>query len=732
MALENPITSDDLTIDFQSLLNLSVSERVQAAASDTGFAQALMNSLTPIQMAKAFPDYYRKELPDISNFILANRYLDKVGAGGFDQRGGQYGDNYPLYGGESAVPTSKMPTGIPEPSIEEMKAKLLEKGIDVDKTYDAIGNGISADDPQVSFLKGMTSDKLASMGIEEFKDDSGKTMYRKAPEMSDQEVSAKISGRFVANETATDKQKAVIDFANRWKINPEAAAGVLNIESGVSSDITGGAGGNYHGVFQLQSQQIPGLTEKAGFGSLTPEQYRRLSVADQLKVMDEYYKQAGITPDFFTGDPKTDSSKMWALQLAPNNATKIDYNNPNAVISGPGQAGIISAGGAGGPVTVGSAGAGSVAGGSKFLGNSYSRIEGNATPEQIAEFRKQQREQGKNIFTREKFHEAAPTTSGAYIPTGEINQNTGRYDDKYYEDIISPYDIHSEREGSIASLSSETKSRLGAMLRDAPDYVKKEIKIQSAYRDPNLQSQLYSQSGGSPYVAKRSQHSEGMAIDLGSGKGGTAGESWNNLSDDTKKWITENSANYGLYRPMQPGLTNVVEDWHFEPIGNRGEWESQPNQPKANMSDWKDPTYIPPETAQQDQVASATPTYRTGGSPKTQDDENLSVYDENGNIKWKMNSGEGIYVKPEANEYADMKMDELTNRVEEIDERMSQPQSQRQENLQNTNIKPDKTWEQQVANMMHSPGTQSRAFRRTKFQSEGFHWGRSSPNSINS
>ena len=67
----NPITSDDLTIDLASLLRLSVSDRVQAAANDPGFAQALMQSLTPIQLAKAFPDYYRRELPDISNFILA-------------------------------------------------------------------------------------------------------------------------------------------------------------------------------------------------------------------------------------------------------------------------------------------------------------------------------------------------------------------------------------------------------------------------------------------------------------------------------------------------------------------------------------------------------------------------------------------------------------------------------------------------------------------------------------
>ena len=77
---ENPITSDNLTIDFGTLLSMTVGDRVQAATSNPGFQNLLMNSLTPIQLAKAFPSYYRDKLPDISNFILANRYLDEKGS----------------------------------------------------------------------------------------------------------------------------------------------------------------------------------------------------------------------------------------------------------------------------------------------------------------------------------------------------------------------------------------------------------------------------------------------------------------------------------------------------------------------------------------------------------------------------------------------------------------------------------------------------------------------------
>lgn len=122
----NPITSDDLTIDLTELMKLSVSDRVQAAATDSSFVQALMESLTPIQMAKAFPDYYRKELPDISNFILANRYLDKVSAGRFDQRGGgNYGTQQNMYGGGDATLDQTVPR-LPGQQSEVEKSKVQQ------------------------------------------------------------------------------------------------------------------------------------------------------------------------------------------------------------------------------------------------------------------------------------------------------------------------------------------------------------------------------------------------------------------------------------------------------------------------------------------------------------------------------------------------------------------------------------------------------------------------------
>lgn len=150
-----------------------------------------------------------------------------------------------------------------------------------------------------------------------------------------------------------DRQRAILDFASRNGINPNALVGVLDIESGLDPNSRGGASNNFYGIFQLQGEQIPGLTQSALNRSLTPLQYRGLSFDDQLLVYQQYIDQWIPNPrSFFTGDPNQDASRLWALQLAPGNARRIDYNNPNATISATNQASSISA--SAGLVTVGS------------------------------------------------------------------------------------------------------------------------------------------------------------------------------------------------------------------------------------------------------------------------------------------------------------------------------------------------------------------------------------------
>jgi hypothetical protein len=125
--------------------------------------------------------------------------------------------------------------------------------------------------------------------------------------------------------------------------------------------------------------------------------------------------------------------------------------------------------------------------------------------------------------------------------------------------------------------------------------------------------------------------------------------------------------------------------------------------------------------------------FRTGGSPDVQDDENLSVFDEDGSLKWKMNSGEGIYVKPKDTEYADDKIDELAGRVDDIDQRNDTPEKNQPKAAPDKDGgRPEKNWQQNASTVTYSIGSQGRAFKRTKFQNEGFHFNRSAPNSTSS
>lgn len=142
-----------------------------------------------------------------------------------------------------------------------------------------------------------------------------------------------------------EKAAAIRETAERLGVNPNALAGILSIESGLNPSTQGGASNRFYGIFQLEDRQIPGLTKTALGTSYSPSQYLNLSFNDQLKVYEQYVRQApGVGPGFFTGDGAQDASRLWAIQLAPSNAAKYDYSNPNTVISPTAQAARISAG----------------------------------------------------------------------------------------------------------------------------------------------------------------------------------------------------------------------------------------------------------------------------------------------------------------------------------------------------------------------------------------------------
>lgn len=163
--------------------------------------------------------------------------------------------------------------------------------------------------------------------------------------------------------------------------------------------------------------------------------------------------------------------------------------------------------------------------------------------------------------------------------------------------------------GHIDGLDPSFRSALQAMLDGAPPEIAAQIGIQSGYRSPERQAELYqaalkkygSEAAARKWVAPpgKSQHNHGNAVDL------------KYASPAAEKWAHENAKNFGLNFRMGH------EPWHIEPIG--GHDHGQPQGVAVNTANSQ--AYVPPANqpialgadgrqaaaAQQMQMTPATP-----------------------------------------------------------------------------------------------------------------------------
>lgn len=210
----NPITSESLTVDFRSLMKIPVGDRAKAASISPDFLQSILNALTPIQIANAFPNYYKRQLPDVSNFVTS--YITSRNGGNFNQTGGgNDGSAYPYYDGETKH-GGVTPAGTPPPTIQEMKEKLLKQGIDVDGTLNLVKEGaVLAGDERLSAIKGMTDDELKAIGMQRSEDESGKTIIQMVPSqyegMSEAQVLEEYKKKFPKADISP-RERATLDF----------------------------------------------------------------------------------------------------------------------------------------------------------------------------------------------------------------------------------------------------------------------------------------------------------------------------------------------------------------------------------------------------------------------------------------------------------------------------------------------------------------------------------------
>ena len=790
----NPITSDDLTIDLASLLSLSVSDRVQAAASDPGFAQALMQALTPIQLAKAFPDYYRRELPDISNFILANRYLDSGGR--FDQYGGgDYGEHKDMHSGDATLDNTARPTGVPTPTLEEMKAKLLEKGIDVDNIYKSVSaEGISIDDEKVKVLKNLSSDQLTKMGFEQFEDDSGKKKIRLLPtetaSLSDEQIIKRAESRRL------DPNK-FMDPMTSGKLRPEIVSKYQGKRLPVSIR------NNNMGAISLKDDSNTFVTDMPGYLDKTERPaneggyYARYAtpehgVAAASRNLESYARQGVNTPSAIVLKWADDGNQNYINTVVKylndagyevNQNSTLDLTDPKvrmAILKG--KSAFES--GAGMPVYTDEV---------FETGVNYtfeSPIDPNKqyTPEEIKELRKKDEQyqisQRQDDAVRALYNLPSPTSSD-YI---SVSSNAKTVDEEVDNYLWNKYMQTAPYKNADGYRSDQMAAEAAGM--SLKDFViggaDKNFKlnmytagqqmdtegvpwgINSMYRNEYRNQLAY--GGESGHLSHHG--TESLGYTYGTGKAVDLSSVGDVDREVVYKWIDEKGGSFGVARPYGMGGAGMADAPHVGPLSssemtnnNRlmrrqgyasgqevlGQLQAaggytelterqrkiieeklvERNAQQTNTSTPEQNQATNTSTPEQNQATNTSTapeiqSFQFGGTPTLQDDEDLTAVGPDGKPKFKFNSGEGLYVKPEANEYADDKINELSGRLDKMAESQNQPQRKMSETQE---PKSDPRWAEKVASAYRPSGTQQRAFNRAQFRSEGRHVGdRGSPN----
>lgn len=118
------------------------------------------------------------------------------------------------------------------------------------------------------------------------------------------------------------------------------------------------------------------------------------------------------------------------------------------------------------------------------------------------------------------------------------------------------------RADAMSGLDPAFNSALVSLFQAAPEDIRAALRVNSAYRSPEIQAQLWEgalEKYGSPEAARKwvappgnSRHNHGLAADLGF------------LDAAARGWVHENATNYGLHFPMS------WEPWHIELAGENG------------------------------------------------------------------------------------------------------------------------------------------------------------------
>jgi hypothetical protein len=235
----------NLTLDLGKMSRLSASEKLSMLSDRS--TRAMLSTLTAQQFASTFPEYYKRQLPDVGANLPGVRSLaplSKEAAQNMQQ------GTATLYRENERIKTSRREMATPVPSW--MRKVQAESGVNVSdqtavaqlsderkKLLEEMKQGnISVDDPRVAFLKDLPDDDLLKAGIKREKDASGEiSAYSRAEttssKLSDEAITDKL--RNSSSGTFSPRERATLDF-------------IANREGSKNADIIFGDKGNVPGT----------------------------------------------------------------------------------------------------------------------------------------------------------------------------------------------------------------------------------------------------------------------------------------------------------------------------------------------------------------------------------------------------------------------------------------------------------------------------------------------------
>lgn len=187
----------NLTVDYTRLSRLPA--RGRSELSRNLRASEIFGNMSPSEIAALFPDYYKK--------YISGKTSISSGLSGANLTA-PYTDTTTI--GEQPVKVE------PTLSIDEMKRALLEKGIDVDRTYEVVNQtGVLEGDNRIKHLRGASAEELDKMGLERFSDEKGKSFIRekptKASTLTNEQVLVEYKKNF-SSDNFTPREQATLDF----------------------------------------------------------------------------------------------------------------------------------------------------------------------------------------------------------------------------------------------------------------------------------------------------------------------------------------------------------------------------------------------------------------------------------------------------------------------------------------------------------------------------------------